>query len=143
MNYSRHPKFRVGIYIHSTFSVPVTTRTKENIMTYRIDNSFNDAPYQGIHIFKDDVHVLTFWEDDAPVHDFNAEQHVRARELVSALNDMSVDQSELILCSFRYATHIPAHKRIKLNPCKCVDCGGDQPTHSSDCTEMASLHGES
>jgi len=27
------------------------------------------------------------------------------------------------------------------NPCKCIDCGGTEPTHSPDCTYMASLHG--
>jgi hypothetical protein len=35
-----------------------------------------------------------------------------------------------------------AIKLLTENPCKCVDCGGDQPTHSSDCTEMALLHGD-
>lgn len=31
----------------------------------------------------------------------------------------------------------------ELNPCKCVDCGGDEPDHSPDCTWMKELHGES
>lgn len=55
-------------------------------MTYRIDNSMNDAPYQGIHIFKDDTHVGTFWEDDAPVPDFNSKQRLRARVVCDFMN---------------------------------------------------------
>ena len=27
------------------------------------------------------------------------------------------------------------------NPCKCIDCGGMEPAHSSDCTYMKELHG--
>jgi len=27
------------------------------------------------------------------------------------------------------------------NPCKCIDCGGTEPGHSSDCTYMKELHG--
>ena len=34
---------------------------------YRIDQSENDGPYQGIHIYQGTKHVITFWEDDAPV----------------------------------------------------------------------------
>lgn len=28
------------------------------------------------------------------------------------------------------------------NPCRCIDCGGDQPTHSSDCTYMQETFGD-
>lgn len=28
------------------------------------------------------------------------------------------------------------------NPCKCIDCGGTEPTHSSDCTYMNETFGE-
>ena len=28
------------------------------------------------------------------------------------------------------------------NPCKCIDCGGDEPTHSNDCTYMEHEFGE-
>ena len=27
------------------------------------------------------------------------------------------------------------------NPCRCIDCGGDELAHSDDCTNMAELHG--
>ena len=30
---------------------------------------------------------------------------------------------------------------VSANPCRCIDCGGDELTHSSDCTNMAELHG--
>lgn len=35
-----------------------------------------------------------------------------------------------------------AQHEYQFNPCKCVDCGGDQPNHSADCTYMLELHGE-
>lgn len=33
-------------------------------------------------------------------------------------------------------------KQESLNSCKCVDCGGTEVSHSSDCTYMMELHGE-
>lgn len=31
---------------------------------------------------------------------------------------------------------------MSTNPCKCVDCGGTEDSHSNDCTYMLELHGE-
>lgn len=31
---------------------------------------------------------------------------------------------------------------VTMNPCKCIDCGGDQPHHSTDCTYMAETFGD-
>ena len=88
---------------------------------YRIDNSMNDAPYQGIHIFKEDVHILTFNEDDAPVPDYNSKQRLRARILVDYLNSPINSASaasfnpEFILDCFEHAKFPRPHERIKLS----------------------------
>lgn len=34
------------------------------------------------------------------------------------------------------------HGEAQADPCKCVDCGGNEPGHSNDCTYMAELRGE-
>lgn len=84
-------------------------------MTYRIDTSMNDAPYQGIHIFgPDNTHVLEFGEDDAPVHDFNSLQHQRARWMVETLNSMSRIDAANLLDAFSGARPPKHHERIKL-----------------------------
>lgn len=31
---------------------------------------------------------------------------------------------------------------LAANPCKCIDCGGTEPSHSSGCTYMASEFGD-
>jgi hypothetical protein len=80
---------------------------------YRIDTSMNDAPYQGIHIFKDNEHILTLHEDDAPVRDFNAAQHVRAVQIVSFMNTLGKG-AEQILDAFKHASFPKPHERIKL-----------------------------
>lgn len=89
-------------------------------MSFRIDNSSNDAPYQGIHIYEDDKHVLTFWEDDAPLNNFNSNQRLRARVLVDYLNSPINSASAasfnpvFIMECFQYVKFIKPNERIKL-----------------------------
>lgn len=41
-----------------------------------------------------------------------------------------------------FAKHFGAkHPLANTNPCKCIDCGGNEPAHSSDCTFMSELFG--
>lgn len=51
------------------------------------DEAEHDEPYQNIKI-KAGEHrtVATVWIDDAPLHDFNAEQRANARRLVACWN---------------------------------------------------------
>lgn len=84
---------------------------------YRIDISMNDGPYQGIHIFNDNEHVGTFWEDDAPVREFNSMQRLRARVLVDFMNSPIESASfgrEFLFDTFKHFKFVEPHKRIKL-----------------------------
>lgn len=83
---------------------------------YRIDCSMNDAPYQGIHVFNDEKHVGTFWEDDAPVHEFNSMQRVRAQILCDFMNSDGYDPSNLddVWDALEHMKFIKPHERIKL-----------------------------
>lgn len=86
---------------------------------YRIDNSMNDAPYQGIHIFKDEEHIATFPEDDAPVPDYNSKQRLRAKIVVDFMNSPIGDGSfgrEFLFDAFKHMKFIQPHERIKLEP---------------------------
>ena len=60
------------------------------------DKAAHDAPYQDIDI-KAGSHrtVCTIWIDDAPVHDFNAEQNANAR-LIAAAPDLLEALEDLI-----------------------------------------------
>lgn len=40
-----------------------------------------------------------------------------------------------------HVKHVDPKQKDLLNPCKCVDCGGTELSHSSDCTYMKELHG--
>ncbi len=86
-------------------------------MTYRIDTSMNDAPYQGIHIFNnEDTHVFTFHEDDAPVHDYNRAQRIRAEIIVLFMNGVTPADPMSVFMAFKHVTFIKPHERIKLEP---------------------------
>lgn len=86
-------------------------------MTYRIDTSMNDAPYQGIHIFDDDIHVITFHEDDAPVPDYNRDQAARAKVLVHLMNELDHDyRPETLFDVFKHAAFTKPEHRLKPKP---------------------------
>lgn len=50
------------------------------------DEDEHDAPYQDIKIKAGYRTICTVWIDDAPVHDYNAEQRANARILKAAPN---------------------------------------------------------
>jgi hypothetical protein len=37
--------------------------------------------------------------------------------------------------------HPAIHDQMQDRDCDCIDCGGDQPTHSSTCSSMCALVG--
>lgn len=51
------------------------------------NHSEHDAPYQDIKIKTEHRTVATVWIDDAPVHDYNAEQEANAK-LIAAAPDL-------------------------------------------------------
>lgn len=61
-----------------------------NSIRFYIDTADND-PYSSINVLDGSTNklVLAYWQDDAPVHDFNAEQHRRAHTLCEYLNGLS------------------------------------------------------
>lgn len=66
---------------------------------WETDKADHDVPYQDIKIKAARRTVCTVWIDDAPCHDFNAEQDANARliasapELLAALRLFSGDNS--------------------------------------------------
>lgn len=52
----------------------------------RLDNSDDDQPYLPINIKVGYDRICQLWQDDAPVHDFNAMQHANARLIVETFN---------------------------------------------------------
>lgn len=48
------------------------------------DCAEHDCPYQDLKILAGTRSICTVWIDDAPVHDFNAEQEANARVIVAA-----------------------------------------------------------
>ena len=61
---------------------------------WQTDQAEHDAPYQDIRIHAGKGSICCVWIDDAPLHDYNAEQRANARliaaapELLEALKDM-------------------------------------------------------
>lgn len=51
---------------------------------WRTDEDEHDAPYQDIRIKAANRTVCKVWIDDAPVHDYNAEQEANARLIAAA-----------------------------------------------------------
>src|SRR5688572_3623792 len=57
----------------------------------------HDAPYQDIKIKAENHSIATLWIDDAPVHDYNREQHANARLIVAAPDLLKACENALIL----------------------------------------------
>jgi hypothetical protein len=43
---------------------------------------------------------------------------------------------------YRYERTCPLPEVVMSNNCKCIDCGGSEPTHSGDCTYMNDMFGD-
>ncbi len=48
------------------------------------DETEHEVPYQAIRILGKNRGICSIWMDDAPVHDFNAEQRANARLIAAA-----------------------------------------------------------
>jgi hypothetical protein len=51
---------------------------------WQTDQAEHDAPYQDIRIHAGKGSICRVWIDDAPVHDYNAEQRANARLIAAA-----------------------------------------------------------
>ena len=54
---------------------------------WQTDQAEHDAPYQDIRIHAGKGSICSVWIDDAPLHDYNAEQRANAR-LIAAAPDL-------------------------------------------------------
>ena len=51
---------------------------------WQTDQAEHDAPYQDIRIHAGKGSICSVWIDDAPLHDYNAEQRANARLIAAA-----------------------------------------------------------
>lgn len=86
------------------------------------DCAEHDAPYQNINLQIGSRTVATVWIDDAPVHDFNAEQIANARRLVACWNACNGVPTELLEAYPAPFSQLRAQRDELLEALKLADC---------------------
>jgi len=77
------------------------------------DEAEHDATYQDIKINAGSHRIVaTVWIDDAPVHDFNAEQRANARRLVACWNALLPFTTEEIEAGIDLTKEFAQHKEL-------------------------------
>lgn len=84
---------------------------------WETDEADHDAPYQDIKIKAARRTVCTVWIDDAPCHDFNAEQDANARLIASAPDLLKA-------LRFILAFYEPGQTYLDTNAWKCAEASG-------------------
>ena len=72
---------------------------------WQTDQAEHDAPYQDIRIHAGKGSICCVWIDDAPLHDYNAEQRANAR-LIAAAPDLLEALRVFVSCSLPVSTEI-------------------------------------